>query len=53
MSTLIEFTGPARLDKRTKRLVHRLTEDDERRDELQRMLGGEEFLAIMAEDQQR
>ena len=28
-------------------------EDDERRDELQRMLGGEEFLAIMAEDQQR
>lgn len=26
-------------------------EDDERRDELQRMLGGEEFLAIMAEDQ--
>jgi uncharacterized membrane-anchored protein len=28
MSTLIEFTGPARLDKRTKRLVHRLTADD-------------------------
>ena len=28
-------------------------EDDERRDELQRMLGGEEFLAIMAEEQQR
>ena len=28
MSTLVEFTGPARLDRRTKRLVHRLTEDD-------------------------
>jgi uncharacterized membrane-anchored protein len=28
MSILVEFTGPARLDKRTKRLVHRLTEDD-------------------------
>ena len=28
MSTLIEFTGPARLDRRTKRLVHRLAEDD-------------------------
>jgi uncharacterized membrane-anchored protein len=28
MNTLIEFTGPARLDRRTKRLVHRLTEDD-------------------------
>src|SRR4029078_13728994 len=28
MSTLIEFTGPARLDKRTKRLVHRLTAAD-------------------------
>jgi len=28
MSTLIEFTGPARLDRRTKRLVHRLGEGD-------------------------
>ena len=28
MSTLIEFTGPAKLDRRTKRLVHRLAEDD-------------------------
>jgi len=28
-------------------------EDDERRDELQRMLGGEEFLAVMAEDKKR
>src|SRR5262249_32997652 len=28
MNTLVEFTGPARLDRRTKRLVHRLTEDD-------------------------
>jgi uncharacterized membrane-anchored protein len=28
MSTLVEFTGPARLDRRTKRLVHRLGEDD-------------------------
>jgi uncharacterized membrane-anchored protein len=28
MSTLIEFTGPARLDRRTKRLVHRLGESD-------------------------
>ncbi|HJV30202.1 MAG TPA: AAA family ATPase [Gaiellaceae bacterium] len=28
-------------------------EDDERRDELQRMLGGEEFLAIVAEDHKR
>jgi uncharacterized membrane-anchored protein len=28
MNTLIEFTGPARLDRRTKRLVHRLTGDD-------------------------
>ena len=28
-------------------------EDDERRDELQRMLGGEEFLAILAEEQKR
>ena len=27
-STLIEFTGTARLDRRTKRLVHRLTGDD-------------------------
>ena len=28
MSTLIEFTGPVKLDKRTKRLVHRLDEGD-------------------------
>ena len=28
MSTLIEFTGPAKLDRRTKRLVHRLDEGD-------------------------
>jgi len=28
MSTLVEFTGPARLDRRTKRLVHRLGEGD-------------------------
>jgi uncharacterized membrane-anchored protein len=28
MSTLIEFTGPAKLDRRTKRLVHRLGEGD-------------------------
>ncbi len=28
MSALVEFTGPARLDRRTKRLVHRLGEDD-------------------------
>jgi uncharacterized membrane-anchored protein len=28
MSTLVEFTGLARLDRRTKRLVHRLGEDD-------------------------
>jgi uncharacterized membrane-anchored protein len=28
MSTLIEFTGPVKLDRRTKRLVHRLGEDD-------------------------
>src|SRR6185503_13833425 len=28
MSTIVEFTGPARLDRRTKRLVHRLTQDD-------------------------
>jgi len=28
MSTLIEFTGPARLDRRTKRLVHRLGDGD-------------------------
>ena len=28
MSTLVEFTGPARLDRRTKRLVHRLGQDD-------------------------
>jgi uncharacterized membrane-anchored protein len=28
MSTLIEFTGSAKLDHRTKRLVHRLGEDD-------------------------
>ena len=27
--------------------------DDDRRDELQRMLGGEEFLAILAEEQKR
>src|SRR4051812_48024580 len=28
MSTLIEFTGPVKLDRRTKRLVHRLAEGD-------------------------
>ena len=28
MSTLIEFTGPVKLDRRTKRLVHRLTAAD-------------------------
>ena len=28
MSTLIEFTGPVKLDRRTKRLVHRLGEGD-------------------------
>ena len=28
MASLVEFTGPARLDRRTKRLVHRLGEDD-------------------------
>ncbi len=28
MNTFIEFTGPARLDRRTKRLVRRLTPDD-------------------------
>ena len=28
MSTLIEFTGPVKLDRRTKRLVHRLSEGD-------------------------
>jgi len=28
MSTLIEFTGPVKLDRRTKRLVHRLDEGD-------------------------
>ena len=28
MSTLIEFTGPVKLDRRTKRLVHRLEEGD-------------------------
>jgi DNA repair protein RecN (Recombination protein N) len=28
-------------------------DDDERRDELQRMLGGEEFLAVLAEEQKR
>ena len=27
-ASLVEFTGPARLDRRTKRLVHRLGEDD-------------------------
>ena len=28
MASLVEFTGPARLDRRTKRLVHRLGQDD-------------------------
>jgi len=47
------LTTPARSDHRPPRpatTIERL-EDDERRDELQRMLGGEEFLAIMAEEQ--
>ena len=28
LASLVEFTGPARLDRRTKRLVHRLGQDD-------------------------